>query len=34
MNMNQVFEIMDGKDALMNTQRNKTTEFISRKVTR
>jgi hypothetical protein len=31
MKINQVFEIMDGKDSLMNTQRNKTTEFLSQK---
>jgi len=34
MKMNQVSEIMDGKDVLMNTQRNKTTEILWRKVTR
>jgi hypothetical protein len=34
MKVNQIFEIMDGKDALMNAQGNKTTELPSRKVSR
>ena len=34
MKINQVSEIMNEKDVLMDTQRNKTTGFLSREVTR